>query len=337
MSLVKRQHGTEASGPLAGHVRKGRRDPPASWGQGKHAHLLVGALPHSGAWRGVGGGVVPRNQSGRAAVDLVHVAAGERVLDNCLSALASLGCAELRVGKVHYGFARELALARIAGAESRQGRYAEGGVAVGSLSALRSIPFRAVFMLGLGESSFPERERRDPLDLRLVRRRAGDVSNGERDRYLFLETLLAARERRHEAGALLVAAEAEQRQRDRARVHRDGDADARVAARERLEHEDVGEEVGAGAGVLLRDADAHEPELGELREHLAREAMLPVPGGRVRLDLLAGELPREPPDLPLLGGQIEIHPLGRTPPARPWPRTPSPGVAGDAGSEARRR
>ena len=28
-------------------------DPPRSWGQGKHAHLLVGALAHSGAWRGV--------------------------------------------------------------------------------------------------------------------------------------------------------------------------------------------------------------------------------------------------------------------------------------------
>ena len=28
-------------------------DPPPSWGQGKHAHLLVGALSHSGAWRGV--------------------------------------------------------------------------------------------------------------------------------------------------------------------------------------------------------------------------------------------------------------------------------------------
>ena len=27
--------------------------PPASWGRGRHAHLLVGALSHSGAWRGV--------------------------------------------------------------------------------------------------------------------------------------------------------------------------------------------------------------------------------------------------------------------------------------------
>ena len=28
-------------------------DPPPSWGWGKNAHLLVGALSHSGAWRGV--------------------------------------------------------------------------------------------------------------------------------------------------------------------------------------------------------------------------------------------------------------------------------------------
>jgi transposase len=28
-------------------------DPPASWGQGRHAHLLVGALSHSGGWRGL--------------------------------------------------------------------------------------------------------------------------------------------------------------------------------------------------------------------------------------------------------------------------------------------
>lgn len=28
-------------------------DPPAGWGAGRHAHLLVGALAHSGRWRGV--------------------------------------------------------------------------------------------------------------------------------------------------------------------------------------------------------------------------------------------------------------------------------------------
>jgi hypothetical protein len=28
-------------------------DPPPEWGVGKHAHLLVGALSHSGRWRAV--------------------------------------------------------------------------------------------------------------------------------------------------------------------------------------------------------------------------------------------------------------------------------------------
>ena len=65
---------------------------------------------------------------------------------------------------------------------------------------------------------------------------------------------------------LLVGAEREDRQRRRARVHRDRHPDAGVGARELLEHEDVREEVGARAAVLLGDADAHQPELGELRD-----------------------------------------------------------------------
>ena len=99
----------------------------------------------------------------------------------------------------------------------------------------------------------------------------------------------------------------EQRQRDRARVHRDGDADARVRARELLEHEDVGEEVGARAAVLLGHADAHQPELGELREQLAREVVLAIPGGRVRLDLGLRELARQRLDLALVGAEREVH------------------------------
>ncbi len=122
-------------------------------------------------------------------------AAGERVLEKCLAALASLDCEGLRTDKVFYPVARELALSRIGGVQAQSGRYAERGVAIGSLSTLQSIPFRAIFLLGLGESLFPERDRRDPIDLRIVRRHAGDVSTAERDRYLFLESLLAARDR----------------------------------------------------------------------------------------------------------------------------------------------
>ena len=55
----------------------------------------------------------------------------------------------------------------------------------------------------------------------------------------------------------------------------------------------VGEEVRARAAVLLGHAHAHQPELAQLREDLAREAVLAVPRRRVRRDLLVGEAPRE--------------------------------------------
>ena len=49
------------------------------------------------------------------------------------------------------------------------------------------------------------------------------------------------------------------------------------------------------------------PELAEPCEHLAREAMLAIPLGRVRRDLRIGELARERLDLALLPRQLEVH------------------------------
>src|SRR5205085_2693672 len=142
---------------------------------------------------------------------------------------------------------------------------------------------------------------------------------------------LAAGERGHEAAPLLVGAEAEDRQRDRARVHRDGDADTRVRPRELLEDEDVREEVRARAPVLLRDADAHQAELGELGEELAREAVLAVPLGRVGLDLLLRDLADERLNLALIVRQGEVHAganYSRTGRAFLVRRGPSPGSTG---------
>ena len=122
-------------------------------------------------------------------------ATDERVRDKFLEAIESIGESKLRVGAISFESAREMVAARVADFESRQGQFSGRGVAVGSLSSLRSIPFKTIFVLGLGEGEFPVRDRRDPMDLRLLKRIAGDVTPTERDRYLFLETLLAARER----------------------------------------------------------------------------------------------------------------------------------------------
>jgi exodeoxyribonuclease V gamma subunit len=117
-----------------------------------------------------------------------------RVRDGCLEAIESVGDSDLNVGAMSYESAREMIAARIGDRESRRGQYSGRGVAVGSLSSLRSIPFKVIFALGLNQAVFPERERRDPLDLRMLKRAAGDVTPAERDRYLFLEAILAARE-----------------------------------------------------------------------------------------------------------------------------------------------
>jgi exodeoxyribonuclease V gamma subunit len=118
-----------------------------------------------------------------------------RVRDSIVGAIGSIYVDGIRSEPVPYEVACELARAQITEVEADQGTYAESGVVVGSLSSLRSIPFRAMFMLGLGEAHFPALAHRDPMDLRLAHRRAGDVSLAERDRYMFLEALLAARER----------------------------------------------------------------------------------------------------------------------------------------------
>jgi exodeoxyribonuclease V gamma subunit len=133
----------------------------------------------------------------RLIADYVHPPdrAGVRVRDSIVSAIESTFPDGIRTESVPYEVVHEIVRTRISEVEAERGFYAESGVVVGSLSTLRSIPFRVTFMLGLGEADFPAREHRDPLDLRQAYRRAGDVSPAERDRYMFLETLLAARER----------------------------------------------------------------------------------------------------------------------------------------------
>jgi exodeoxyribonuclease V gamma subunit len=72
------------------------------------------------------------------------------------------------------------------------------GVTFCSMVPLRSIPFRVIAMLGLGDGEFPRREQFADFDLIAHspdERRLGDRSRRNEDRYLFLEALLSARER----------------------------------------------------------------------------------------------------------------------------------------------
>lgn len=119
----------------------------------------------------------------------------ERNLARCREAIEALAEGAIDNRPVSYRVAAELLRAELDNLRGQSGEYLAHGVVVAPLLPMRPIPFRVIFLVGLGEGRFPLSERESPLDLRAARRRRGDITPRERDRYLFLETLLAARER----------------------------------------------------------------------------------------------------------------------------------------------
>lgn len=137
-------------------------------------------------WSRLLGGLIARYVHPSGLADL-------RIRDLFLAEIDQIAPPGLGPFEVGFEAACEIVTSRVADLESRSGRLSAAGVAAGSIDSLRSIPFKVIFVLGLGEGRFPSRSPNDPLDLRILKRQAGDVSPTERDRYLFLETLLAAR------------------------------------------------------------------------------------------------------------------------------------------------
>jgi exodeoxyribonuclease V gamma subunit len=80
------------------------------------------------------------------------------------------------------------------GTHTRHGRYFSGGVTFCGMRPMRSLPFRAICVLGLHDRAFPRREQPAEFDRMREQWRPGDPRKGTEDRYLFLETLLCARQ-----------------------------------------------------------------------------------------------------------------------------------------------
>jgi exodeoxyribonuclease V gamma subunit len=60
---------------------------------------------------------------------------------------------------------------------------------------MRSIPCKVICLIGMNEYSFPRKARPSGFDLMMKAPRMGDRSVRDEDRYLFLETVISARER----------------------------------------------------------------------------------------------------------------------------------------------
>ncbi|MGI5861126.1 MAG: exodeoxyribonuclease V subunit gamma [Myxococcales bacterium] len=119
----------------------------------------------------------------------------ERELERCLRAVRSVAEYGLDGREVSCRVASELASASLGSISGGRGQYLSRGVVISTLQPMRALPFRVVFIAGLGEGRFPAQDRRNQLDLRQAKPQAGDVSPRERDEYMFLEGLLCARDR----------------------------------------------------------------------------------------------------------------------------------------------
>jgi exodeoxyribonuclease V gamma subunit len=75
--------------------------------------------------------------------------------------------------------------------------FITGGVTFCALKPMRSIPFRAICLIGMNDNAFPRTDLHLSFDLMAQKPRLGDRSLRADDRYLFLETLLSAREQLH--------------------------------------------------------------------------------------------------------------------------------------------
>lgn len=116
-----------------------------------------------------------------------------RDVERVRSMLAGLAHIDLDGRRVGFREAREHARRRLESARANRGEPLAAGVMLAPLQAMRALPFRHVFIVGLDEGAFPAGDQPSPLDVRREPR-AGDVSPRERDRNAFFEALLGTRD-----------------------------------------------------------------------------------------------------------------------------------------------
>jgi exodeoxyribonuclease V gamma subunit len=123
--------------------------------------------------------------------------AEDRLIQRCLAPLEVWlqACEDARLdAPLPLDVVREHWLSQIEEPSLHQ-RFFGGGVQFGTLMPTRSIPFKAICLLGLNDGDYPRQKAACDFDLMTQSWRAGDRSRREDDRYLFLEAILSARQK----------------------------------------------------------------------------------------------------------------------------------------------
>lgn len=119
----------------------------------------------------------------------------QRALSACVQEIHALKALDVSGRRFGYRIPLECLREALGGLTGSRGHVLADGIVVGPIEALRGVPFRALFVCGLGEGRFPSSEGPDAADQPRGRRRVGEVSPRERDRLLFLETIARTRDR----------------------------------------------------------------------------------------------------------------------------------------------
>lgn len=127
--------------------------------------------------------------------------AGREAMDQLRALVRGLAEEPAAVGldpPIGFGLVRQWLEQRLDAVPERQ-RFLAGGITVCGMVPQRAIPFRFVAVIGLNEGEYPRDDRDAGLDpiRQAGLRRLGDRDTRSDDRYLFLETVMAARDRLH--------------------------------------------------------------------------------------------------------------------------------------------
>jgi len=138
--------------------------------------------------------VIPSALRGEAAVrqSLIEALGDFRIYDELLKDRSRKTGAE---ADIDMELIREFIRSNLRAISGGYGDYLTDGVTISALQPMRPIPFRIIYVLGMEEGAFPGKADRSSLDLRLLKRRIGDISLPERNQYLFLEMLLSVRKK----------------------------------------------------------------------------------------------------------------------------------------------
>ena len=98
--------------------------------------------------------------------------------------------------ELDFSVVRDVLLGKLASVSERQA-FLVGGMTVCGMVPQRAIPFRVIAVLGLNDGEYPRGDADGGLDLMLKHPRLGDRDQRSDDRYLFLETLMSARDLLH--------------------------------------------------------------------------------------------------------------------------------------------